>query len=45
MLIRVKNPDLYRRWIEYFRRMTDMAPYEARFYAWVQSNEGLPTPM
>jgi hypothetical protein len=45
MLVAAKNPDLFRAWIAYFERTSDMQPCAIRFYAFVKSQSALPVPL
>lgn len=43
MLLKIKNPELYKRWISYYDKQ-DMEPYAKRTYAFLNSNAGRTPP-
>lgn len=46
MIINVKNPDLYRAWLRYFRASPEPMPdHEIRTYAFFNSQEGKLPPL
>ena len=46
MLIKVKNGDLYRQWIEYYEKCyPEMIPAECRTKAFINSNKGERLPL
>lgn len=44
MIIKCKNPELYKAWIDYYEKTTQMKPYEIRTYAFLNSEIGKPIP-
>jgi len=44
MLIKVKNTDLYQKWLKYYESFDNMIPAEKRTYSFINSNKGLYPP-
>ena len=40
MLIKVKNPELYKAWLKYYKNNTLYSPAEKRTYSFIYSTEG-----
>ena len=46
MLIKVKEPDLYQKWLNYYEKYcTHMKPYEQRTFAFINSNKRIYPPL
>lgn len=43
-IITVKNPELYKAWIEYYERTSSMKAYEVNTYAFFNSQRGESVP-